>query len=57
RRFEKMKDEKGILYYDDYAHHPEEIKSALKAAKRMVSKKTDNCDFSTAYIFKNKGFV
>lgn len=33
RRFEYIGDYKGALVYDDYAHHPEEIKAVLKAAK------------------------
>lgn len=33
RRFEKIKDENGILYYDDYAHHPTEIKKTLQSVK------------------------
>lgn len=33
RRFEKMKEEDGIVFYDDYAHHPIEVKSTLKAAR------------------------
>lgn len=31
RRFEFMGEKSGVLYYDDYAHHPEEVKSLLKA--------------------------
>jgi len=31
RRFEFMGEKGGILYYDDYAHHPEELKSLLRA--------------------------
>lgn len=31
RRFEFMGEKNGVLYYDDYAHHPEEVKSLLKA--------------------------
>jgi len=33
RRFEKMGKIKGALFYDDYAHHPSEIESTLKAAR------------------------
>jgi UDP-N-acetylmuramate--alanine ligase len=34
RRFEKVGETKsGALVYDDYAHHPEEIKAVLSAAK------------------------
>ncbi len=33
RRFEFIGEENGIKLYDDYAHHPAEIKAALAAAK------------------------
>ena len=34
RRFEHKGDVAGITVIDDYAHHPDEIKAALAAAKR-----------------------
>ncbi len=39
RRFELVKEEGGILYYDDYAHHPTEIKATLEAAKQKFKNK------------------
>ncbi len=39
RRFEFIAQVKGIKLYDDYAHHPLEIKSTLKAAKDWFSNK------------------
>ena len=39
RRFEFKGEHNGILFYDDYGHHPTEIKSiikALKSEKRLV---------------------
>ncbi len=33
RRFEFKGEAAGILFYDDYAHHPSEVEAALKAAK------------------------
>jgi UDP-N-acetylmuramate--alanine ligase len=39
RRFEFMGDKGGILYYDDYAHHPEEVKSLLKAFRDWATDK------------------
>ncbi len=36
RRMEKKKEKKGILYIDDYAHHPTEIKATLRAVKEAV---------------------
>lgn len=39
RRFEKKGEYNGALIYDDYAHHPSEIKATLLAAKAKKSKK------------------
>lgn len=40
RRFEyKGKTNNGVLVYDDYAHHPTEIKATLKAAKEFLKSK------------------
>ncbi len=39
RRMEKKGEKKGILYIDDYAHHPTEIKVTLKAIKEAVPKR------------------
>jgi len=40
RRFEfKRKTSYGVLVYDDYAHHPTEIKAVLKAARELFSDK------------------
>lgn len=39
RRFEKMGEVNGATFYDDYAHHPEEIKATLKAAREWFPKR------------------
>ena len=39
RRFEFKGNKNGILIYDDYAHHPSEIKATLKAAKSKQKNK------------------
>ena len=33
RRFEKFKDEDGIVYISDYAHHPDAIRGTIEAAR------------------------
>ncbi len=33
RRFEKIGESNGIIFYDDYAHHPAEIRATLAGAK------------------------
>lgn len=37
RRFEIIGERNGILYIDDYAHHPEEVKATLAAAQSRYS--------------------
>lgn len=39
RRFEFIKEINGIRLYDDYAHHPVQIKATLKAAKEWFKNK------------------
>lgn len=39
RRFEKMGEYKQAVFYDDYAHHPTEIVSTLKAVREWFPKK------------------
>lgn len=39
RRFEKLGEREGVLIYDDYAHHPVEIKSTLKAVREAFKER------------------
>lgn len=39
RRFEKIAEKDGVLFYDDYAHHPIEITATLKAAREWFGQK------------------
>lgn len=39
RRFTKRGEIDGILIYDDYAHHPQEIKATLRAAREAIPDK------------------
>ena len=34
RRFEKRGEKKGVLIFDDYAHHPSEVRATLEAAAK-----------------------
>ena len=45
RRFEKIGEKNGILFYDDYAHHPTEIKATLRAARSWLGDKRIICIF------------
>lgn len=39
RRFQFIGEQKGAILIDDYAHHPEEIKTTLEAAREMFDNK------------------
>lgn len=39
RRFQKIGDVNGVQIFDDYAHHPTELKAALAAAKTLDPKR------------------
>ncbi len=39
RRFEKIGEKEGVLYFDDYAHHPAEIRATLAAARLWYPKR------------------
>jgi UDP-N-acetylmuramate--alanine ligase len=39
RRFERRGEEGGVLVIDEYAHHPTEIKAALKTARRSFDRR------------------
>ncbi len=39
RRFEKVANHKGVEIYDDYAHHPSEVRATLQAAQQLMSNK------------------
>lgn len=42
RRFEFKGEEKGITFFDDYGHHPAEIRATLKAAKESLQSRGKN---------------
>ncbi len=35
RRFEKIAEKEGVIFMDDYAHHPTEVKTTLEAARQL----------------------
>jgi UDP-N-acetylmuramate--alanine ligase len=39
RRMELIADTAGVIVYDDYAHHPTEIRATLAAARQMVGER------------------
>jgi UDP-N-acetylmuramate--alanine ligase len=38
RRFEKKGEVGGVVFYDDYGHHPTEVKATLEAAKEFLER-------------------
>lgn len=40
RRFELLGEHQGALVFDDYAHHPDEIRVTLKAFRELYPKRT-----------------
>lgn len=56
RRFEKVGEKNGILFYDDYAHHPTEIKATLKAFKDKFPNKRITVLFQPHTYSRTKSF-
>lgn len=57
RRFEyKGKTENGVLVYDDYAHHPTEIKATLKGAREFFGDRKIFCVFQP-HLFSRTRFL
>lgn len=55
RRFEKIGEVSNILLYDDYAHHPTEIKATLKALKSWYPEKRIIAVFQPHTYSRTKG--
>ncbi|MEK6556631.1 MAG: UDP-N-acetylmuramate--L-alanine ligase, partial [Bdellovibrionota bacterium] len=41
RRLQKRLDENGYIYYDDYGHHPTEIRAVLQALREKIANKNE----------------
>jgi UDP-N-acetylmuramate--alanine ligase len=54
RRFEYIMKNERIVFIDDYAHHPEELKSIDNRSKSFIQAKKMYSDLSTASVHKNK---
>ena len=54
RRFNKIFTYNGIDFYDDYAHHPTEIKSVLEGVKKVFDKCEKVCVFQPHRISRLK---
>ena len=41
----------GVVFIDDYAHHPEELRALITSARQLFPSKTMHRDFSAASVF------
>lgn len=63
RRLEKKGEKRGVIFYDDYAHHPTEIKFTLKALRqryltnRIIAIFQPHRYTRTFYLWENFGDV
>ncbi len=57
RRFEKISDRNGVIYIDDYAHHPTELNSAISAAREMFPDKKLTGVFQPHLFSRTRDFV
>jgi UDP-N-acetylmuramate--alanine ligase len=57
RRFERIFDQDGIVYIDDYAHHPSELKVAIEAAKMLFPKSIITGIFQPHLFSRTNDFV
>ncbi|ADQ31028.1 UDP-N-acetylmuramate--alanine ligase [Borreliella burgdorferi JD1] len=56
RRVEVVKEENGVIYMDDYAHHPREIKNTLFGIKNFYKNKRIILDFMPHTFTRTKEF-
>ena len=57
RRFEYVGEYRGALLYDDYAHHPEEIRTTLSAFRELFPEKNIIAVFHPHTFSRTKAFL
>lgn len=57
RRFEKVVETEDVVYIDDYAHHPTELKSAIGAARELYPEKKITGIFQPHLFSRTRDFV
>jgi UDP-N-acetylmuramate--alanine ligase len=57
RRFEYILHEPKIVYVDDYAHHPEELRALIKSAKALFPNKKCTVAFQPHLFTRTRDFV
>jgi len=57
RRFEKIYEKAGLVFYDDYAHHPTELNVAISAARALHPDKKLTGIFQPHLFSRTRDFV
>ena len=57
RRFEKIVDTDAVVYIDDYAHHPSELKAAIDAARKLYPGRKLTGIFQPHLFSRTRDFV
>ncbi|WP_134089867.1 UDP-N-acetylmuramate--L-alanine ligase [Olivibacter sp. XZL3] len=57
RRFEYIVNSNDVVYVDDYAHHPEELKACLSAMKELYGEKEITCIFQPHLFTRTRDFI
>lgn len=57
RRFEYIVNREDVVYVDDYAHHPEELRACLSAMKELYGKKEITCIFQPHLFTRTRDFI
>ena len=57
RRFDIRLNEKNLVYIDDYAHHPEEIKACIRSAKAMFPERKITGIFQPHLFSRTRDFA
>lgn len=57
RRMEKVLENENIIYFDDYAHHPEEINAAVSSVRKMYPEKKLTVVFQPHLFSRTQDFA
>ncbi|MFP3686403.1 cyanophycin synthetase, partial [Bacillus sp. SIMBA_026] len=57
RRFELKGQARGVRVYDDYAHHPTEVRAALSAARSVAAGKKVHVLFQPHLFSRTREFA
>ncbi len=57
RRFERIGERNGVLVYDDYAHHPTEVRAALQGARQAFPENRIVAQFQPHLYSRTRDFL